>query len=373
MDAMKLFMAIPDRINFLQLGRYGKFSEQTYRNHFESESFDWFSFNEHLVEEHLSGTRKAIAIDPSYIPKAGKKTPWLGYFWSGCAGEYKRGLEIMGIGVIDVDNRECMTLGSVQSPDTKTLDNMDKSLVDWYACYLINRREQIQCISNIVVADAFFSKSTFVAPMCNNGYHIISRFRNDAVLLYPTTAKPTGKKGRPKQYDGSIDLSRLDTSRCTEYEADKGKLYGLKAWSKALRRMVSLAVWYPDEDSTDKWQLYFSTDQNQSALDVLEYYRTRFQLEFCFRDSKQYAGITNCQSTDFRKLAFHFNASLTAINLAKAVCKRMGVPYSISSCKSMIHNAYMLERFICMFGISPDLQVIDKLFKGLILFTARAA
>ena len=105
--------------------------------------------------------------------------------------------------------------------------------------------------------------------MCNNGYHVISRFRNDAVLLYPTTAKPTGKKGRPKQYDGSIDLSRLDTSRCTEYEADKGKLYGLKAWSKAPRRMVSLAVWYPDEDSTDKWQLYFSTDQNQSALDVL--------------------------------------------------------------------------------------------------------
>ena len=121
---MKLFMAIPGRINFLQMGRYGKFSEQTYRNRFANESFDWFSFNEHLVKEHLPGTRKAIAVDPSYIPKSGKKTPWLGYFWSGCAGEYKRGLEIMGIGVIDVDNRECMTLGSGQSPDTKTLDNM---------------------------------------------------------------------------------------------------------------------------------------------------------------------------------------------------------------------------------------------------------
>ena len=29
----------------------------------------------------------------------------VGYFWSGCAGEYKRGLEITGIGVIDVDNQ----------------------------------------------------------------------------------------------------------------------------------------------------------------------------------------------------------------------------------------------------------------------------
>lgn len=100
MDAMKLFMAIPDRINFLQMGRYGKFSEQTYRNHFENESFDWFSFNEHLVGKHLTGSRRALAIDPSYIPKSGKKTPWIGYFWSGCTGEYKRGLELMGIGVV---------------------------------------------------------------------------------------------------------------------------------------------------------------------------------------------------------------------------------------------------------------------------------
>ena len=309
MDAMKLFMAIPGRINFLQMGRYGRFSEQTYRNNFENGTFDWFSFNENLVGKHLTGSRKAIAVDPSYIPKSGKKTPWTGYFWSGCAGEYRRGLEIMGIGVIDVDN----------------------------------------------------------------GFRVISRLRNDAVLFYPSTKGPTGKRGRPTKYDGDIDFSRLDTSRCTEHGVDKGKLYGLKAWSKALKRMVSLEVWYPDEGRTDKWQLYFSTDLAQSAPDVLEYYRARFQLEFCFRDSKQYAGFTNCQSTDFRKLAFHFNASLTTINLAKAACKRMGIPYSISSCKSMIHNAYMLERFICVFGIQPDTTLIDKIFKELILFTARAA
>ena len=92
MDTMKLFMAIPDRINFLQMGRYGCFSEQTYRNNFENDGFDWFSFNEAIIREHLKGGRKAIAVDPSFIPKSGSKTPWIGYFWSGCAGEYKRGL-----------------------------------------------------------------------------------------------------------------------------------------------------------------------------------------------------------------------------------------------------------------------------------------
>lgn len=95
MDTMQLYMSIPDRINFLQLGRYWKFSEQAYHNHFESDSFDRVVFNESLISEHLRGKRKAIVINLSCIPKSGKKTPMTGYFWLGCAGEYKRWLEIM--------------------------------------------------------------------------------------------------------------------------------------------------------------------------------------------------------------------------------------------------------------------------------------
>ena len=67
------------------------------------------------------------------------------------------------------------------------------------------------------------------------------------------------------------------------------------------------------------------------------------------------------------------NASLTAINLAKVACKRFKIPFSISSCKTIIHNAYMLERFTCAFEITLDTQVIDKQFKELILFSANVA
>lgn len=198
MDTMKLSMAIPDRINFLQLGRYGCFSEQTYRNLFENETFDWFAFNASIISKHLTGKRKAIAIAPSYIPQSGKKTPWIGYFWSGCAGVYKRGLEIMGISVIDIDNHKCMTLGSIQTPDCKTLDNMGKNLVDWYSNYLISRNDKLQSLSKTLVADAFFSKETFITPMRESDFHVISRFRNDVVLYYPTLEKKTGKRGHPK-------------------------------------------------------------------------------------------------------------------------------------------------------------------------------
>lgn len=170
-----------------------------------------------------------------------------------------------------------------------------------------------------------------------------------------------------------IDFANLDPTRCVELHVDKGRLFGLKAYSKSLKRFIKVAIWYPEEDSMDKWQIYFSTDESMTTRDVIDCYRTRFQLEFCFRDAKSYAGLNDCQARDLRRLEFHFNASFASINLAKAACKDLGVPFSVSSCKSMIHNAYMLERFICVSGLRPNPQVIDKPFKELVLFTSRAA
>ena len=117
-----------------------------------------------------------------------------------------------------------MTLGSVQTPDNATLESCEKNLVDWYSSYLISIQEQLKRISGTVVCDAFFSKATFIKPLYDNGFHVISRFRNDAVLFYPTLENRTGKRGRPKLHDEKIDFENLDITRCTEYKVNKGKL-----------------------------------------------------------------------------------------------------------------------------------------------------
>ena len=172
---------------------------------------------------------------------------------------------------------------------------------------------------------------------------------------------------RKSLYHNELAVFRVNVSPTlkTANHLISSRLYSTARVYK-IRRVI-----YFDKDSKKKF-IFFTNALTISPIMVTELYHNRWRIEL-FRDSKQYAGITNCQSTDFRKMAFHFNASLTAINLAKAACKRMGIPYSISSCKSMIHNAYMLERFICVFGIQPDTTLIGKIFKELILFTARAA
>jgi len=121
-----LFLSIRGRINFLQLGRYGKYKEQRYRQQFEK-SFDFLTFNKELTLSQGSG-KYVIAFDPSYINKSGKKTPGLSWYWSGCANQAKWGLEIGGLAVIDIDNHTAFHLEAVQ-----TLNTDDQTLTDWYA------------------------------------------------------------------------------------------------------------------------------------------------------------------------------------------------------------------------------------------------
>ena len=52
--------------------------------------------------------------------------------------------------------------------------------------------------------------------MCENDFHVISRFRNDVILYYPTLEQKTGKRGHPKWFDGRIDFANLDLTRCKE-------------------------------------------------------------------------------------------------------------------------------------------------------------
>ena len=93
------------------------------------------------------GTRRnAIAIDPSFIKKSGKCTPYMGSFCSGCAGAVKRGFKILGIGVVNVDLHECMMLKAVQTTLDKDKENNDMSLYDRYVKVLSNNKQILQRI-----------------------------------------------------------------------------------------------------------------------------------------------------------------------------------------------------------------------------------
>ena len=297
-EVIILFMVIPRKINFTQMGRYGLHVEQTYRNAFglkKSKCIDWLKLNVSLAKRFLGKQgRWAIAIDPSYISKAGKKTPHIGRFWSGCAQSVKHGLEIMGIGLIDIDTKDCMMLRAHQSLNNKELSLRNKTMVDFYISVIKRYRKELLKPSTLIVADAYFSTSTFVNGIKKEGFSLISRFRDNACLFYVYTGPRTGKRDRPKTKDGKIDMKNLDLTRMEKMEMKdiEGTAYTLIAYSKALKCKVRLVIW---QIPNGKKKLFFSTDT--SGEEVLLYYRTWFQIEFYFKWIKQHLHIKSFYGT----------------------------------------------------------------------------
>ena len=160
-EVLLLYMIIPGKINFTQMGKYGRHGEQCYRQNFgrlRSKSLNWLRFNVSLALRYFgSEGRKAIAIDPSYISKAGRKTPHIGRFWSGCAGAVKHGLEIMGLGLIDIDSHNCMMLRAHQTPGNFELKKRNMTLADHYIA-VIKRYLMIKPLKPFLAAISKYGK-----------------------------------------------------------------------------------------------------------------------------------------------------------------------------------------------------------------------
>jgi len=78
--------------------------------------------------------------------------------------------------------------------------------------------------------------------------------------------------------------------------------------------------------------------------------------------------IESSQARDLDKLYFHFNASLTTVNIAKIIHlnqeNKSQQPFSIADYKLLYHNAFMLNRFIEAFGVKPKTLKVTTLSKN---------
>lgn len=74
-----LWLAVPGRITFKNLERYGALSEKSYRNWF-AKPLSFIALNAAVVlhlQEQLSAGQLVLGIDASFIRKSGKASPEL--------------------------------------------------------------------------------------------------------------------------------------------------------------------------------------------------------------------------------------------------------------------------------------------------------
>lgn len=361
-------LSLRGRHNFLNLARYGAYSEKSYRLHYE-ESFDFLEFNSLLSQGPLS-SEKVLAFDPSFIPKSGKQTPHIDTFWNGCTQQAIRGLEISGLALVDIENNTAVHLEAIQTPDQSSLGLKDWSRVDHYADCILSRKDKLAQLCDYLCVDGYFAKESFIKPIVEQtDLELICKLRQDADLRYLYTGPQLKRTGRPRAYAGKINLKKIDKTRLIKcYQDDQIALYEGVVNAKNLKRNIKLCYLelLANGQATGKYRVLFSTDLKLDGHTIYRYYKARFQIEFLFRDAKQYTGLTQCEARSESKMHFHYNAALTAVNIAKVVhhldkpIDKRG-PFSMADVKTSYFNEKVFDLVLCNLDIDPELHKIRYL------------
>jgi hypothetical protein len=345
------WMCLRGKAHFRNLSRYSDRHEKTYSRGFRRQ-FDFVEFNRLSLADLFAGDTLLIAaMDCSFSEKSGKHTYGVDKFYHSTHHKTEKGLEISTLARVDVEYTTAYNLSTRQTPK---LENPDETRVDGYLRHLREDRHALPETVRYLVTDGYYSKKKFTDGVVETGLHHIGKLRHDAALRFLYTG-PQKPRGRRKQYDGKVkfdDVSRLEFVQ----ETEGIRIYTAVVNSVRLKR--NLRIIYLVKQDGDKVQsaLLFSTDIDLSVLEIYRYYKARFHIEFLFRDAKQFTGLPDCQARSQETLHFHFNASMTALNLLKLEDRQTTTDsdrrvISIASWKVRKSNEHLLKRFSEILGL----------------------
>ncbi|MCK5716246.1 MAG: transposase [Thiomargarita sp.] len=358
MNLLTTLMCLRGKANFRNISRYGDLNEKTYSRGFRKD-FDFVTFNKLSLEKIIESNNTLIAaIDCSFIPKSGQKTYGLDKFFNGKQGKAEKGLEISTLAMIDVPYNTAYNLSTRQTPVSI---KKDETRVDRYLAQIQEVRDALPKKIRYLVTDGYYSKTKFINGIADLELKQIGKLRHDANLrwIYKGEQKLLG---RPKRYDGKVNFEDLSGFKL-ENEIDGTKCYTAIVNSPKFKRDLRIVFLVKVLAKKVCTALLFSTDLELAAKDLCRFYKARFQIEFLFRDAKQFTGLSDCQARCRQSLNFHFNASMTALNLIKLEDRQQDSGtkrhvISIASWKIRKANKHLLERFSSILGL--DWNVIKS-------------
>jgi DDE superfamily endonuclease len=356
-------LVLRGRVNFRNLSRYCDYAERTIARQFR-EPFDWPDFHQRVLLTALDPRSELVsAHDASFIPKSGKQTFGLGHFFNGCASRAERGLEISTLAVVDVTRRCAFTLAGAQTPpgEEATKAAREETRVDFYMQQLRAHRHRLPPGVTYHCVDGYYAKKKYIDEVVRLDLHAITKLRSDADCLFLYTGPHPKRRGARRKYDGKVNFQALNRFEYLGTREDEPHLhlYTAVVWHKTLKRRLRLVVLLNRKDpAKPRFIVLGSTDPTLNGHKLIDLYAARFQIEFLFRDSKQFTGLLDCQARTESALDFHFNASLATLNLVRAEewCVEPGQPphvFSMASWKQCQFNERLLDVFMEKLALDP--------------------
>jgi DDE superfamily endonuclease len=297
-----------------------------------------------------------VAGDEVIVTKAGKKTYGLDRFFSSLYGKPVPGLSFFTLSLVSVQKRRSFPMRVEQgvrseaekavskakaaakkpksprekrrpgrpkgSPNkTKTTVTLTPELVRIKAMLeaLLHLIAQVLSVTYLVLDGHFGNHNALhLAQQCN--MHLISKLRCDAALYFPYTG-PYAGRGPRRKYGRKVDYDHIPVPYLKETTVEghiETRLYQAHLLHKEFAQPLNVVIITKTNLRTQARAhvLLFSSDLELACAPLVDYYGLRFQIEFNFRDAKQYWGLEDFMNVTPTGVTNAANLSLFMVNVA---------------------------------------------------------
>jgi hypothetical protein len=325
-------LTMTGRVTMLGISRWTE-EGGSYRTvqRFFSKTLPWASMCWLFVRHHLLNPEHEylLAGDETVVTKAGKQTHGLDRFFSSLYGKPVPGLAFFAISLVSVEERgsplgpyPLLVEQRVRSEEEKEAartkakrkkrakgrrgrpkgsKNKDKSQVEWTPelCFVQGLLQKVMklvagfCSVSYLVLDGHFGNNNALQMVLQStSLHLVSKLRNNAALyfVYDGDQKQFGPRRR---YGAKIDYQAIpDKHRVATVQEQKVQTDIYQATMLHKRFAVPLNVVIIVKTNlisgTRGHVVLFSDDLTLDHDKLIDYYQLRFQIEFNFRDAKQF-------------------------------------------------------------------------------------
>lgn len=344
--------------------------------------------------------------DETVVSKSGQKTFGLDRFFSSLCDRAIPGLACFSLALVHVGRRHAYSLSSEQVVRTEQekqqarnrqqqrkprakksapkkprgrpqgSKNRDKAAVT-FSAELVRIQTQTRKVLGLIrkrlwvchlALDGHFGNNAACQMARQLDLHLISKLRSDAALYCePTRAQ---RQAQPRRkYGERIDLDALPSAWLRASQTEDGyqtDLYQVRCLHKAFALKLNVLILQRThlESGRVGHVLLFSSDLFLSAATILDYYTLRFQIEFTFRDAKQYFGLEDFMGVRQVSVANAMGLSLFLVNLSAYLLEtlRLQSPGAgIQDLKSWYRGRFYACALLKMLPQKPDTIICEAL------------
>lgn len=379
---------------------------------FFNTAIDWGQATWCLLWCHVLSPDDVIIVggDETVVTKAGTQTHGLNKFFSSIIGKPVRGIAIFTWSLISVKQRRSFpllnhqifrnhskeqddTVASVASKSKSKNKNKSKSTrkpgrpkgsknqnredveLSPYLLTLQTQRRSLQQLVGsrvalvYVVLDGAFGNNYALQMVRRCGMHLISKLKANSALYFPYTGPYSGR-GPRRKYGKKVDYANLPSQHRVQQSTEKEiltEIYQMSVLHKLFPHTLNVVIIVKTHLKTQAQShvILFSNDLTLSSETIIEYYKLRFQLEFNFRDAKQYWGLEDFMNIKEQPLTTAINLSFFLVNVSQillASCRHTHPDFSLEDLKAHFRGSKYVEETLKWLPEKPDPIVIQHIY-----------